>query len=107
MTEDGTPLPGAGRPQAGCVVVIDEVGKMELASAAFRGAVQRLFDTGCSLVGTVHTHLHPFSDPLKRRIQVVQLDAGTRTCSRCSLRTVSPRIPPLAEKALCDGVVAS
>jgi nucleoside-triphosphatase THEP1 len=36
-------------------VVIDEVGKMELASAAFRGAVQRLFDTGCSLVGTVHT----------------------------------------------------
>jgi len=52
------------------VVVIDEAGKMELASAAFRGAVQRLFDTGCSLVGTVHTHLHPFSDALKRRIQV-------------------------------------
>jgi nucleoside-triphosphatase THEP1 len=89
------------------VVVIDEVGKMELASAAFGGAMQRLLDTGCSLVGTVHTHRHPFSDARKRRIQVVQPDAGNRTCSRCSLRTVSPRIPPLAEKALCDGVAAS
>jgi NTPase len=42
-------------------VVIDELGKMELASAAFRGAVQRLLDTGCSLVATVHTHRHPFT----------------------------------------------
>lgn len=71
-------LPALGDPQADCVVVIDELGKMELASAAFRGAVQRLLDTGCSLVATVHTHRHPFTDALKRRIQVVQLDAGNR-----------------------------
>jgi nucleoside-triphosphatase len=71
-------LRALGDPQAGCVVVIDEVGKMELASAAFGDAVQRLLDTGCSLVATVHTQRHPFSDALKRRIQVVQLDAGNR-----------------------------
>ena len=71
-------LPALGDPRAGRVVVIDEVGKMELASAAFRGAVQRLLDTGCPLVATVHTHRHPFSDALKRQVQVVQLDAGNR-----------------------------
>jgi len=53
-------LPALGDPQADCVVVIDEVGKMELASAAFRGAVQRLLDTGCPLVATVHTVGGPF-----------------------------------------------
>jgi nucleoside-triphosphatase len=71
-------LPTLGDPGAGGLVVIDELGTMELASAAFRGAVQRLLDTDCSLLATVHTHRHPFTDDLKRRIQVVHLDAGNR-----------------------------
>jgi nucleoside-triphosphatase len=71
-------LPALDVPGAGGLVVIDELGKMELASAAFRGAVQRLLDTDCSLLATVHTHRHPFTDALKRRIQVVHLDAGNR-----------------------------
>jgi nucleoside-triphosphatase len=71
-------LQALGVPGAGGVVVIDELGKMELASAAFRREVQRLLETDSSLVATVHTHRHPFTDALKRRIEVVQLDTGNR-----------------------------
>jgi nucleoside-triphosphatase len=71
-------LPALGDPEAGGVVVIDELGKMELASAAFRAAVQRLLGTDCSLVATVHAHRHPFTDALKRRIEVARLDASNR-----------------------------
>lgn len=71
-------LPSLGDPAAGGVVVIDELGKMELASGAFRGAVRRLLDSPCSFVATVHVHRHPFTDTLKRQIEVVRLDAGNR-----------------------------
>jgi nucleoside-triphosphatase len=71
-------LPALADPGTGDVVVIDELGKMELASAAFRDAVQRLLGTDCSLVATVHIHRHPFTDALKRRIEVARLDAGNR-----------------------------
>lgn len=71
-------LPALSDPAAGDVVVIDELGKMELASAAFRDAVQRLLGTECSLVATVHTHRHPFTDALKRQIEVARLDASNR-----------------------------
>lgn len=71
-------LPSLGDPAAGGVVVIDELGKMELASGAFRDAVRRLLDSPCSFVATVHVHRHPFTDTLKRQIEVVRLDAGNR-----------------------------
>lgn len=71
-------LPALGDPGTGGVVVIDELGKMELASAAFRGAVQRLLGTDCSVVATVHAHRHPFTDALKRQLEVARLDASNR-----------------------------
>lgn len=71
-------LPALADPVTGGVVVIDELGKMELASAAFRDAVQRLLDIDCSLVATVHMHRDPFTDALKRRIEVTRLDASNR-----------------------------
>ena len=49
------------------VVVIDELGKMELASDAFRAAASRLFDEAIAAVATVHVARHPFTDELKRR----------------------------------------
>ena len=71
-------LPALRHPVTGEVVVIDELGKMELASAAFRDAVRRLLGSGCSFVATVHVHRHPFTDTLKRQIEVARLDAGNR-----------------------------
>lgn len=62
-------LPALTAPPSG-VVVIDELGKMELASAAFRDAVSALFDRDVPVVATVHVFRHPFTDALRRRRDV-------------------------------------
>ena len=49
------------------VVLIDELGKMELASEAFRDAVTELLERETPVVATVHTFRHPFTDRLKAR----------------------------------------
>jgi nucleoside-triphosphatase len=63
-------LPTLEDVRPGCVLVIDELGKMELASKRFRRAVGRLFDSDHATVATVHAHRHPFTDELKRRDDV-------------------------------------
>jgi nucleoside-triphosphatase len=55
------------RLSASDVAVIDELGKMELASERFRAAVERLFAGRNALVATVMRGRHPFTDALKRR----------------------------------------
>ena len=59
-------LPALVAPRNG-VVVIDELGRMELASAPFRDAVFALFNRGTSIVAMVHVFPHPFTDALMRR----------------------------------------
>jgi nucleoside-triphosphatase len=54
------------RPRAD-VVLIDELGKMELASVAFRDAVASLIEGGAPVVATVGAARHPFTDCLKAR----------------------------------------
>ena len=62
------------------VVMIDELGKMELASERFRDAVLGLFDGEQPIVATVHTFRHPFTDALKERADVttIRLTAANR-----------------------------
>jgi nucleoside-triphosphatase len=62
------------------VVIIDELGKMELASRAFQDAVRKLLQTDISVIATVHVHPHPFTDALKRRpeVEITRVNAGTR-----------------------------
>lgn len=48
------------------VVVVDEVGPMELLSRMFRDAIRRLLDSGKSILGTIH---YRCEDPLARRIR--------------------------------------
>jgi nucleoside-triphosphatase len=61
-------------------VVIDELGKMELASAAFRAAVLELLGRDVAVVATVQLARHRFTDALKRRpdIRVVRVTEATR-----------------------------
>jgi nucleoside-triphosphatase len=66
-------LPGVERPGEECVVVIDELGKMELASKGFREAVVRLFDQPVPIVASVQMGRHPITDALKRRPDVEKL----------------------------------
>jgi nucleoside-triphosphatase len=66
-------LPALVAPKRGGVVVVDELGKMELASAAFREAVSVLWDRDVAVVATVQLHHHPFTDALKARPDVCLL----------------------------------
>jgi nucleoside-triphosphatase len=64
------------------VRVIDELGKMELASERFREAISALFDEQVPVVATVHAHRHPFTDALKRRAGVETLPVNRATRDR-------------------------
>ena len=55
------------------VVVVDELGRMELGCTAFRDAVRSLLDRPVAIVATVHTRSDPFTDDLKRRSSVAVL----------------------------------
>jgi nucleoside-triphosphatase len=68
------PLPTDG------VVVIDELGKMELASERFRGSVLELLAAPIPAVATVHAFRHSFTDELKRRrgVELIKLTRANR-----------------------------
>jgi nucleoside-triphosphatase len=72
-------LPALEQP-AGGAVVIDELGKMELASARFREAVTALLEARVPLIATVHAFRHPFTDELKQRsgVEVIRLSRANR-----------------------------
>lgn len=49
------------------IVVVDELGKMELLSDPFCESVQNLFEDENRIVATVHLFKHPFTERLKGR----------------------------------------
>jgi nucleoside-triphosphatase len=67
-------------PRVGGATVIDELGKMELASERLREAVTELFGADVPLVATVHAFRDPFTDDLKARpdVEVVKLSRANR-----------------------------
>ena len=71
-------LPALQAP--GDVILIDELGKMELASERFRQTVLTLFEGDVPIVATVHTARHPFTDDLKQRpgVSTLRLTAANR-----------------------------
>jgi nucleoside-triphosphatase len=72
-------LPELDAP-SGDVVLIDELGKMELASDRFCESLLALLERSVPVVATVHIARHPFTDELKRREEVstVRLTAANR-----------------------------
>jgi nucleoside-triphosphatase len=62
------------------VMLIDELGKMELASSAFVTAVRDLFDGATPVAATVHTFRDPFTAALKARsdVELVRLTRENR-----------------------------
>ncbi len=52
------------------LVVIDEIGKMELFSEEFRNSVSEIIDSGKKVLGTIMFHPHPWADAIKRNPQV-------------------------------------
>ncbi len=70
-------LPALTQPAAAELLVIDELGKMELASPAFRTTVADLFGQSAGIVATVQLARHPFTDELKRRRDVETIRVTT------------------------------
>jgi len=52
------------------LVVIDEIGKMELFSVNFREAVLQIIDSGRMVLGTIMLNSNPWADTIKRQPQV-------------------------------------
>jgi nucleoside-triphosphatase len=68
------------RPPRKGVLLIDELGKMELASERFRRAIEALIEEPVPLAATVHVARHAFTDDLKRRmdVELIRLSAANR-----------------------------
>jgi nucleoside-triphosphatase len=71
-------LPTLASAAEGELVVIDELGKMELASEAFRRSVSEIFARRLPVVATVQIARHRFTDALKREAEVVCVTHGNR-----------------------------
>ena len=52
------------------LVIIDEIGRMELFSANFREAVSGMIDSGQRIPGTIMLNPHPWADVVKRQPRV-------------------------------------
>ena len=65
---------------AGAVVVVDEIGRMELASEAFRAAVAEALASEAPILGTILAGPHPWADRIKRdpRVTVLEVTLATR-----------------------------
>lgn len=69
------------------VVVIDEIGNMQLYSDDFADLVERTVSGAATMLGSVHVFRHPFTDALKERVDVnLQILELSRT-NRDSLPT--------------------
>jgi nucleoside-triphosphatase len=73
-------LPALDRAPETGVVLIDELGKMELASKRFREVVVALFDEPVAIAAAVQLGRHPLTDALKRRpgVETIRLTTGNR-----------------------------
>ena len=62
------------------LVVIDEIGPMEIRSAIFRDAVSKLFETAAPILATITARPFPFTDAIKKRpdVRVVDVQPNTR-----------------------------
>lgn len=64
----------------GRLVVIDEIGKMEMASAAFCEAVEEALASPATVLGTILLASHPWADRIKahRAVRIIALTPSNR-----------------------------
>jgi nucleoside-triphosphatase len=60
------------------LVIIDEIGKMELLSPQFSEAVLEAIDSGKKVLGTILLPPHPFADRIKKdpRVKLIEVNRG-------------------------------
>jgi len=70
------------------LVVVDEIGKMELFSANFREDVFKIINSGKKVLGTIMSSANPWADTIKRQPQVNLIEV-TRTNHQQILEALS------------------
>ena len=80
------------------VVVIDEIGKMELFSPYFKEAVLEAIDSGKRVLGTIMLTSHPWADEIKGHPSVV-----TITVTRANHREVLEQVLQWLDSPINDG----
>jgi nucleoside-triphosphatase len=62
------------------LIVIDEIGKMELMSPRFKEVVTQAINSGRRVLGTIMLNPHPFADEIKRhpKVEVLLVTRDTR-----------------------------
>jgi nucleoside-triphosphatase len=77
---EGIALPALAQAMESELLLIDELGKMELASAAFRTAVDDCFGQPIAIVATVQLARHPLVDKLKSRrdVETIRVTSANR-----------------------------
>ena len=62
------------------IVIIDEIGKMELFSSAFQDAVKRALDSKEKVLGTIMRAASPFADDIKKRddVEIIMVHRSNR-----------------------------
>ncbi|MGZ6644978.1 MAG: nucleoside-triphosphatase, partial [Solirubrobacteraceae bacterium] len=103
-------VPAMEAAAEGEVAMIDELGKMELASRRFREAVSALLERPVPVVATMQSAWHPFTDTLKRRsgIETLRLPARIATTLRRRWRTAcgapdEAPLPPAPREVELEG----
>jgi len=59
--------------EASDLIIVDEIGKMELLSPQFRKVVLQAIESGKRVLGTIMLNSHPFTDEVKRHPEVKTL----------------------------------
>ena len=62
------------------IIVIDELGKMEILSKKFQDVVLRIFDSNKSVIATIGAKPHPLTDAIRKRkdVAIFQVTAKNR-----------------------------
>jgi nucleoside-triphosphatase len=74
--------------RTGQVIVIDEIGPMEIRSEMFRRAIQDALDSGAPVLATITARSTPFTDSIKSRpdVSIVQVHLANREMLASNLR---------------------
>ena len=78
---DEIAVPALRRALQECdILVVDEIGKMELLSPAFREALLEALNSDKRFLGTITLQPHPFADQIKRdlRVEVLTVSRSNR-----------------------------
>ena len=78
---DRVAVPALRRALQECdILVVDEIGKMELLSPAFREALLEALNSDKRFLGTITLQPHPFADQIKRdlRVEVLTVSRSNR-----------------------------